>query len=202
MQSWTMAKAQRSRKKAVMAACSTFQLDRLLVERSSLHFPCLIHASEGIFHTMAKLPTGNWTVEVFCRAVGLDVRCSVWAEQSKIPVAVAPMPGAYLSTGRTFIPIRGIMKNFLSDTNKHTQLKCRGRPGPRRFRARDPWQEYSGFPVLAIILCLDTKSHRCGGVLGLTVHSCLVYVLSTLTPYLLFYAILSVSSYDVLSPRL
>ena len=36
--------------------------------------------------------------KVSCGTVGLDGRCSVKAEQRKIPVAVGPMPGAYLST--------------------------------------------------------------------------------------------------------
>ena len=59
MQQWRMAKARRSRKKAAMAIRSTFQLDRLLAERSILHFPNLMHVSEGILQTLAKLPTGN-----------------------------------------------------------------------------------------------------------------------------------------------
>ena len=46
MQQWIMAKARRSRKNAVMAARSTFQLDRSLVE--IFYFPRLMHAFEGI----------------------------------------------------------------------------------------------------------------------------------------------------------
>ena len=42
-------------------------------------------------------------------------------EQSKIPVAVGPMPGAYLSTETNFIPIGGVMKKFLfGHTHTHT----------------------------------------------------------------------------------
>ena len=59
--------------------------------------------------------------------VGLDGRCSAQAEQRKKPVAVGPLPGAYLSTETNLVPIRGVMKNKRSlipdthaDTHTHT----------------------------------------------------------------------------------
>ena len=54
----------------------------------------------------------------------MDVRYSVWAEQSKIPVAVARMPGAYFSTETNFIPIRGVMKKFLFGHTKTHGIKA------------------------------------------------------------------------------
>ena len=42
--------------------------------------------------------------------VSLDGRCSAKAEQRKKPVAVGPLPGAYLSTETNLVPIRGVMK--------------------------------------------------------------------------------------------
>ena len=41
----------------------------------------------------------------FCGVVGLDGRCSAKAEQRKKPVAVGPLPGAYLSTETNLVPI-------------------------------------------------------------------------------------------------
>ena len=51
-----------SRKKDVMAARSTFYLDRLHVERSIFRFPGLTYTSKGILRTLAK---GNWIIEFF-----------------------------------------------------------------------------------------------------------------------------------------
>ena len=68
----------------------TWPLD---VEGSILRFPSPLHASEGALRTLAK---GNWKIEMFCGVVGLDGRCSAKAEQRKKPVAVGPLPGAYL----------------------------------------------------------------------------------------------------------
>ena len=45
---------------------------------------------------------------VFCGVVSLDGRCSVQAELRKKPVAVGPLPGAYLPTETNFVPIRGV----------------------------------------------------------------------------------------------
>ena len=50
----------------------------------------------------------------------MDGRCSVQAEQSKIPVTVRPMPGTYLSTETNLIPIRGVTrKEFFLQTHTH-----------------------------------------------------------------------------------
>ena len=76
----------------------------------------------------------------FCGVVGLDGRCSAQAEQRKKPVAVGPLPGAYLSTETNLVPIRGVMrKEFVTGhththtrTHTHTELKRCGPPGPRR----------------------------------------------------------------------
>ena len=71
---------------------------------------------------------------------GLDGRCSVQAEQRKKPVAVGPLPGAYLLTETNFVPNRGVTKKeFDTRKNTHTQtlthrrtpLKCRRPPGLR-----------------------------------------------------------------------
>ena len=129
-----MAKARRSRKKAVMATRLTFQPDRLLAERSILHFPNLMHVSEGILQTQAKLDRklNNWRSFLLGGRFGRSLLCPR-PEQSKIPVAVGPMPGAYLLTETQFIPIRGEMKKFLfrhTHTHTHRQLKRRGPPGP------------------------------------------------------------------------
>ena len=70
--------------------------------------------------------------------VGLDGRCSAKAEQRKKPVAVGPLPGAYLSTETNLVPIRGVIKKEFDtgqtdrQTDRHTELKRRGPPGPRR----------------------------------------------------------------------
>ena len=48
----------------------------------------------------------NWLIEkLLCGKVGLDGRFSVYAEQSKIPVALAGMAGAYLSTKTNLVPL-------------------------------------------------------------------------------------------------
>ena len=48
--------------------------------------------------------------KVLCGVVGLDGLCSVQAEQRKKPVAVGPLPGAYLSTETNFVLIRGVTR--------------------------------------------------------------------------------------------
>ena len=68
----------RSRKKDVMAALSSFLLDRLDVERLISRFFSQLHGSEGILRILAK-ETEN--LKCFCGVVGLDGRCSVQAEQ-------------------------------------------------------------------------------------------------------------------------
>ena len=67
--------------------------------------------------------------------------CSAQAEQRKKPVAVGPLPGAYLSTETNLVPIRGLMRKEFDTGHTHTELKRRGPPGPRRYCARDPQQE-------------------------------------------------------------
>ena len=70
--------------------------------------------------------------------IGLDGRCSAQAEQRKKPMAVGPLPGAYLSTETNLVPIRGVMKKEFDtgqtdrQTASHAELKRRGPPGPRR----------------------------------------------------------------------
>ena len=72
----------------------------------------------------------------FCGVVGLDGCCSAKAEQRKKPVAVGPLPGAYLSTETNLVPIRGVIKKEFdtghTHTRTHTELKRREPPGPRR----------------------------------------------------------------------
>ena len=78
----------------------------------------------------------------FRRVVGLVGPCSAQAEQRKKPVAVGPLPGAYLSTETNLVPIRGVMRKEFetghtrtqtdTQTQIHTELKRRGPPGPRR----------------------------------------------------------------------
>ena len=120
----------------VMATRSTFQLDRLLAERSILHFPNLMHVSEGILQTLAKLPTGNWTIEeVFCRAVGLDVCCSVRAEQDP--------RGSWTNVGclpfdRNKLYSDSWRNEKLLFGYTHRQLMRHGPPRPRLLRTRDP----------------------------------------------------------------
>ena len=76
----------------------------------------------------------------------MDGRCSAQAELRKKPMAVGPLPGAYLSTETNLVPIRGVMKKEFdtgqtdrqtdrqtdTHTHTHTELKRRGPPGPRR----------------------------------------------------------------------
>ena len=52
--------------------------------------------------------------------VSLDGRCSAQAEQRKKPVAVGPLPGAYLSTETNLVPIRGVMKKEFDTGQTHT----------------------------------------------------------------------------------
>ena len=61
--------------------------------------------------------------------VGLDGCCSAKAEQRKKPVAVGPLPGAYLSTETNLVPIRGVMtKEFdTGHTHTHTHTHTRTR---------------------------------------------------------------------------
>ena len=55
----------------------------------------------------------------FCGVVGLDGRCSAKAEQRKKPVAVGPLPGAYLSTETNLVPIRGVIKKEFDTGHTH-----------------------------------------------------------------------------------
>ena len=70
---------------------STFYFDLLHVERSILCFPGLNYASDGILTNTGERKLKNQ--KLFCAVIGLDGRCSVQAEQSKIRVAFGPMPG-------------------------------------------------------------------------------------------------------------
>ena len=61
----------------------------------------------------------------FCGVVGLDCRCSVQAEQRKKPVAVGPLPGAYLPTETNFVPIRGVTRKEFETGHTHTHTHTR-----------------------------------------------------------------------------
>ena len=56
-------------------------------------------------------------------------RCSGKAEQRKKPVAVGPLPGAYLSTETNLVPIRGVIKKEFDtgqtdrQTDRHTHTR-------------------------------------------------------------------------------
>ena len=63
--------------------------------------------------------------KVFCGVVGLDGCCSPQAEQRKKPVAVGPLPGAYLSTETNLVPIRGVMKKEFDTGQTHTHAHTR-----------------------------------------------------------------------------
>ena len=71
-------------------------------------------------------------LKCFFGVVGLDGRCSVQAEQREKPVAVGPLPGAYLSTETNFVPICGVTRKEFDTGHTHTELKRRGPGGPRR----------------------------------------------------------------------
>ena len=112
-----------SRKQAVMAARSTFYLDHLHDEWSSLRFPSLTYGSEGILRTLA---IGNWKIEnVLCGEVGTVTALSR-QRGARFPVAVGPMPGVCLSTEIKLVLIRGVMrKKFFLWTHTHA-IKARG----------------------------------------------------------------------------
>ena len=140
----------RSRKRAVMAALWSFLLDRLDVERSILRFPSLLHASEGALRILAK---GNWKIEsifLWGGRFGRSLLCPGRAEKET--------RGSWATTG--CLPVdrnklgpdswrdeKGIWDRSHTHRQRHTrahthtQLKRRGPPGPRRWRARDTQQE-------------------------------------------------------------
>ena len=81
--------------------------------------------------------TGERTLKnrkFFCGVVGLDGRCSAQAEQRKKPVAVGPLPGAYLSTETNLVPIRGVMRKEFE--TGHTRTHARTIKAP--WTARSP----------------------------------------------------------------
>ena len=55
----------------------------------------------------------------------MDGRCSAQAEQRKKPVAVGPLPGAYLSTETNLVPIRGVMKKEFDTGHTRRQTHTR-----------------------------------------------------------------------------
>ena len=76
--------------------------------------------------------------------VSLDGRCSAQAEQRKKPVAVGPLPGAYLSTETNLVPIRGVMRKEFDTGHTHTHahgIKALWTARSTALRARDPRQE-------------------------------------------------------------
>ena len=95
-------------KKPLMPALSTYFLDRFDVERSIRRFSSQLHGSEEFLRQYWRKEAENQ--KCFCGAVGLDGCCSVQAEQRKKPVAVGPLPGAYLSTETNFVLIRGVTR--------------------------------------------------------------------------------------------
>ena len=69
-------------------------------------FVCLVYCM------LRRVLSEYWRKETekskgFLWVVGFDGRCSVHAEQRKKPVAVGPLPGAYLSKETNLVPIRG-----------------------------------------------------------------------------------------------
>ena len=79
-------------------------------------FASLVHCM------LRRLLSEYWRKETekskaFCGVVGLDVLCSAQAEQRKKPVAVGPLPGAYLSTETNLVPIRGVMRKETGHTH-------------------------------------------------------------------------------------
>ena len=70
--------------------------------------------------------------------VSLDGRCSAKAEQRKKPVAVGPLPGAYLSTETNLVQIRGVIKKEFDtgQTDRHTHTERHGIKAP--WTARSP----------------------------------------------------------------
>ena len=68
-----------------------------------------------VFCMLQRVLSEYWRKETenrtfFGGVVGLDGRCSAQAEQRKKPVAVGPLPGAYLATETYLVPIRGVMR--------------------------------------------------------------------------------------------
>ena len=71
--------------------------------------------------------------KVFCWVIGLEGCSSVQGEQRKKPVAVGPLPGAYLLTETNFVPICGVTRKEFdtgqththTHTHTHTPLKHR-----------------------------------------------------------------------------
>ena len=73
--------------------------------------------------------------------VSLDGRCSAQAEQRKKPVAVGPLPGAYLSTETTWSRfVAWWERSLIPDTHAHG-IKALWTARSTALRARDPRQE-------------------------------------------------------------
>ena len=104
----------RSRKKAEMAARSSFQLGRLHVEQSILDFPSLYCVFQRVFseHWRKETEKLNCFFFVGGGGGGLDSRCfggcSVLAKQGKIPWAMAG--GEYLLTETNLVLICGVLR--------------------------------------------------------------------------------------------
>ena len=78
-----------------------------------------------VFCMVRRVLSEYWRKETenrtfFGGVVGLDGRCSAQAEQSKKPVAVVHLPGAYLSTETNLVPIRGVMRKEFDTGQTHT----------------------------------------------------------------------------------
>ena len=120
----------RSRKKAVMVALWSFLLDRLDVERSILRFPSPLHASEGALRILAK---GNWKSKVFWWGgrFGRSLLCPGRAEKktrgSCPPTGCLPVDRNQLGPD-SWRDEKGVWYR----TDRQTELKPCGPPGPRR----------------------------------------------------------------------
>ena len=87
-------------------------------------FASLVHCMlRRLLSEYWRKETEKW--KVFCGVVGLDGRCSALAEPRKKPVAVGPLPGAYLSTETNLVPIRGVMKKEFDTghTRRHAHTR-------------------------------------------------------------------------------
>ena len=99
-------------------------------------FASLVHCMLG------RLLSEYWRKEtekskVFCGVVGLDGRCSAQAEQRKNPRQLAHYGVVTCRQKQSWSRFvawweRSLIPDRDTHTHRHTELKCRGPPGPRR----------------------------------------------------------------------